>query len=60
MNKELKLHYVEEVKYQKGQLIESHNFDGIRELDNPPPPWLMYIFYISVLFSIGYWIYYRP
>lgn len=49
----------EEVKYQKGQLIESHNFDGIRELDNPPPPWLMYIFYISVLFSIGYWIYYH-
>lgn len=46
-------------KYHKGKLIEGHNFDGIEELDNPPPPWLMYIFYISVLFSIGYFIYYH-
>lgn len=49
----------EDVKYQKGKEIESHEFDGIKELDNPPPPWLMYLFYITVLFSIGYWIYYH-
>ncbi len=49
----------EDVKYQKGKEIESHEFDGIKELDNPTPPWLMYLFYITVLFSIGYWIYYH-
>lgn len=49
----------EEVKYQKGKIVEGHEFDGIKELDNPPPPWLMYLFYITVLFSIGYWIYYH-
>ncbi len=49
----------EDVKYQKGKLIEGHDFDGIEELDNPPPPWLMYIFYLSIFFSVGYWIYYH-
>jgi len=49
----------EDVKYQKGKLIEDHEFDGIKELDNPPPPWLMYLFYISVIFSIIYWIYFH-
>lgn len=49
----------EDVKYQKGKIIEGHEFDGIKELDNPPPPWLMYLFYITVLFSIGYWIYFH-
>lgn len=49
----------EKVKYQKGKIIEGHEFDGIKELDNPPPPWLMYLFYTTVLFSIGYWIYFH-
>jgi cytochrome c oxidase cbb3-type subunit 3 len=48
-----------EVKYQKGKEVEGHEFDGIKELDNPPPPWLMYVFYVTVIFSIGYWIYYH-
>ena len=49
----------EDNKYHKGQLIEDHDFDGIQELDNPPPPWLMYLFYVSVLFAVGYFIYYH-
>lgn len=49
----------EDVKYQQGKIIEGHEFDGIKELDNPPPPWLMYLFYITVLFAIGYWIYFH-
>jgi cytochrome c oxidase cbb3-type subunit III len=27
------------------------DFDGITELDNPPPPWFMFIFYSTVLFA---------
>lgn len=46
-------------KFQKGKVIEGHEFDGIQELDNPPPPWLMYMFYISIIVSVVYWGYYH-
>ena len=29
-------------------------YDGIKELDNPLPPWLKYIFYISIIISVAY------
>lgn len=35
-----------------------HDFDGIQELDNPAPPWLMGILYASIVFAIGYCLYY--
>lgn len=40
-------------------LIEGHDYDGIMELDNPPPPWLMILFYITIVFSAGYAAYYH-
>ncbi len=46
-------------EYQKGQIIDDHEFDGIQELDNPPPSWLMYLFYASIFFSVLYWGYYH-
>ncbi len=42
-----------------GKLIEDHDYDGIRELDNPPPPWLMILFYITIVLSAGYASYYH-
>jgi cytochrome c oxidase cbb3-type subunit 3 len=36
-----------------------HEFDGIREYDNPPPGWIMFILYVSVVFALGYWGYYH-
>lgn len=39
------------------QLMD-HNYDGIQELDNPPPTWIMAIFYITIAFSIIYGAYY--
>ena len=33
-----------------------HSWDGIEELNNPLPRWWLYIFYASVLFSVGYMI----
>ena len=35
-----------------------HEYDGIKELDNPPPRWIMAIFYITIAFSIFYGAYY--
>ncbi len=34
--------------------LMDHNYDGIQELDNPPPRWIMAIFYITIAFSIIY------
>ena len=31
-----------------------HNYDGIQELDNPPPRWIMALFYITIGFAIIY------
>jgi len=35
-------------------LIIEHEFDGISELDNPTPPWFMYLFYSSIVFAVVY------
>jgi cytochrome c oxidase cbb3-type subunit III len=38
-------------------MIEGYEYDGITELDNPCPDWLMYIFYFTVflaVFFLGY------
>jgi cytochrome c oxidase cbb3-type subunit 3 len=33
---------------------EAH--DGIYELDNPPPPWFMFLFYGTILFAVIYFV----
>lgn len=45
-------------KYDKKLMIE-HDYDGIKELDNPPPPWLMWLFYITVFWALGYVAYFH-
>lgn len=35
-----------------------HDYDGIEEYDNPLPAWWFWGFHISILFAIGYLIYY--
>lgn len=36
-----------------------HNYDGIRELDNSLPPWWVYLFYVTIIWGIGYIAYYH-
>lgn len=38
--------------------ITDHDYDGIKELDNPPPQWIMAVFYITIAISIIYGAYY--
>ncbi len=35
-----------------------HNYDGIEEYDNPLPSWWYWKFVLTIIFSIGYLIYY--
>lgn len=37
----------------------SHGYDGIQEYDNPLPGWWVWIFWVTIVFSIGYWAYYQ-
>ncbi len=39
---------------EEGEIILDHNYDGIRELDNKLPPWWVYLFYVTILFSVVY------
>jgi cytochrome c oxidase cbb3-type subunit III len=38
--------------------IEGHEYDGIKELNNPPPGWIMAVFYLTIGVSILYGAYY--
>ncbi len=33
-----------------------HEWDGIRELDNPLPRWWLWVFWACVIFAIVYWV----
>jgi len=41
------------------ELLMDHTHDGIEELDNPTPPWFMYLFYSTILFAVVYAFYYH-
>ena len=41
-----------------GQTIRSHEWDGIKELNTPLPRWWIYIFYATIVWSVGYWVAY--
>lgn len=47
-----------EVDEFSGVETTGHEWDGIRELDNPMPRWWLWTYYASVVFAIGYVIAY--
>jgi cytochrome c oxidase cbb3-type subunit 3 len=47
-----------EIDEVTGVETTGHDWDGIRELNNPLPRWWIWTFYATVIFSIGYMIYY--
>lgn len=41
----------------KDKLLD-HNYDGIQELDNPLPRWWVWLFYLTTIFGIFYFVYF--
>lgn len=41
------------------EIMLTHNYDGIRELDNDLPPWWKYGFYLTVVVAVVYLIHYH-
>ncbi|MFH1806255.1 MAG: cytochrome-c oxidase, cbb3-type subunit III [Pseudomonadota bacterium] len=35
-----------------------HEWDGIRELNTPLPSWWVYVFWATIIWSVGYWVVY--
>ena len=38
------------------KLLLDYDYDGIKEFDNPIPPWLMFILYASIFFAAVYYV----
>jgi cytochrome c oxidase cbb3-type subunit 3 len=41
-----------------GRETTGHEWDGIRELNNPLPRWWLWGLYATILWSVGYWVVY--
>jgi cytochrome c oxidase cbb3-type subunit 3 len=51
-------HNSKEIDELSGTQTTGHEWDGIKELDTPLPRWWVWTFYATIVFSIGYVIYY--
>ncbi len=40
-------------------VVRDHEYDGIKEYDNPTPGWWSFIFFATFVFSIWYFLYYH-
>ena len=47
-----------EIDTATGTETTGHVWDGITELNTPLPRWWLWVFYATVLWSIGYWVLY--
>lgn len=45
-----------EVDDHSGIETTGHSWDGIKELNNPLPRWWLIVWYISIIWAIGYWV----
>ncbi|MEH0073835.1 cytochrome-c oxidase, cbb3-type subunit III [Pannonibacter sp. Pt2] len=47
-----------EIDAVSGVETTGHEWDGLKELNNPLPKWWLYVFYASIVWAIGYWVVY--
>ncbi|MEN3931653.1 cytochrome-c oxidase, cbb3-type subunit III [Microvirga sp. W0021] len=51
-------HEEKQVDAVTGMTKTGHSWDGIEELNTPLPKWWLYMFYATIIWSIGYWVVY--
>jgi len=44
---------------QERDTLREHSYDGIQEYDNPLPRWWVWIFWITIVFSAAYFVFYH-
>lgn len=47
-----------EKDHLSGVETTGHEWDGLKELNNPAPRWWLWVFIVTVIWSIGYWVVY--
>ncbi len=45
-----------EIDEPTGVETTGHEWDGVKELNNPLPRWWLIVWYVSIIWSIGYWV----
>lgn len=48
----------QDVDAVSGTETTGHEWDGIKELNTPLPRWWVWVFYATIAWSIGYWVFY--
>jgi len=51
-------HDREHIDKLTGTATTGHEWDGISELNTPLPRWWLWIFYATIIWSVGYWVVY--
>ena len=47
-----------EIDQHSGVETTGHEWDGIKELNNPAPRWWLWVFYACCIWAVGYWVVY--
>lgn len=47
-----------EIDDHSGVETTGHEWDGIKELNNPAPRWWLWVFFITCIWAVGYWVVY--
>ncbi|MEM7197691.1 MAG: cytochrome-c oxidase, cbb3-type subunit III [Pseudomonadota bacterium] len=47
-----------EVDRLSGVETTGHDWDGIKELNNPAPRWWLWVFFLTCIWGVGYWVVY--
>jgi cytochrome c oxidase cbb3-type subunit 3 len=45
-----------EVDQVSGVETTGHEWDGLKELNNPLPKWWLYLFYVTIVWAVIYWV----
>lgn len=47
-----------EIDQISGVETTGHEWDGLKELNNPLPKWWLYLFYVTIVWAVIYWVLY--